>query len=210
VVVVVAGVLLSVGVFLVLRSLDVENARASFDSGARERLDALETNIVLTVNNLISVGAFFDASQRFDRAGFALFSALLLAQNKAIKALEWIPKVPKHLRSNYERAARRDGFPSFQFTERLPHGEIVKARDSEEYFPVFFVEPFVSNEKALGYDLASNTVRREDSGAGDLRSVWRVGLSSGLQGRAQATERGAPPRNTDRLRARRIPHPGYR
>lgn len=160
-VVIVAGVLLSVGIFLILRNLEVENARASFDSVARERLDTLETNIALTVNNLISVNAFFDASQRFDRAGFARFAAALLAQNKAIQALEWIPKVPKHLRSNYERAARHDGFPSFQFTERLPHGEIVRAGDREEYFPVFFVEPFAGNEKALGYDLQSNAVRRE-------------------------------------------------
>lgn len=161
VVVVVVGVLLSLGIFLILRNLEVENARASFDSVARERLDALETNIVLTVNNLISVDAFFDASQRFDRAGFARFAAALLAQNKAIQALEWIPRVPKHLLSSYEGAARHDGFPSFQFTERLPDGEMVRAGDREEYFPVFFVEPFAGNEKALGYDLASNAVRRE-------------------------------------------------
>jgi CHASE1-domain containing sensor protein len=88
VMVVVAGVLLSAGVFLILRNLEVENARASFDNVARERLDTLETNIALTVNNLISVNAFFDASQRFDRAGFARFAAALLVQNKAIQALE--------------------------------------------------------------------------------------------------------------------------
>ena len=86
VVVVVAGVLLSV--FLILRNLEVENARASFDSVARERLDALETNIVLTVNNLISVDAFFDASQRFDRAGFARFAAVLTPESQG-RQIEW-------------------------------------------------------------------------------------------------------------------------
>ncbi|HXZ40831.1 MAG TPA: CHASE domain-containing protein [Terriglobales bacterium] len=159
-VVVVAGVLLTAGIFVTLRNLEGENARAAFDSVARERLDALETNVALTVDNLISVDAFFDASQRFDRAAFARFAAALLAQNKAIQALEWIPRVPKNLRSDYERSARQDGFPSFQFTERLPHGEMVRAGDREEYFPVFFVEPFAGNEKAVGYDLASNSVRR--------------------------------------------------
>jgi PAS domain S-box-containing protein len=159
--VVVVGIFLIAGVFLILRNLEVENARASFDSVARERLDTLETDVALTLNNLISVDAYFTASHRFDRAGFGRFATALLAQNKAIQALEWIPRVPKHLRSNYERAARQDGFPSFQFTERLPHGEMARAGDREQYFPVFFVEPFHGNEKALGFDLASNAVRRE-------------------------------------------------
>ena len=160
-VVVVVGVLLTVGVFVTLRDLEGKNARASFDSVARERLDALETNVALTVNNLISVDAFIDASHRIDRAGFARFAAALLKQNKAIQALEWIPRVPKALRSNYERAARHEGFSSFQFTDRRPQGGMARAGNREEYFPVFFVEPFTGNEKALGYDLASNTARRE-------------------------------------------------
>jgi PAS domain S-box-containing protein len=160
-VVVIAGVILPLGVFVTLWNLEGENARASFDSVARERLDALETNVTLTLNNLVSVDAFFDASQRVDRAGFARFSAALLPQNKAIQALEWIPRVPKNLRSDYESAARLDGFPSFQFTERQPNGKMARAGDREEYFPVFFVEPFTGNEKALGFDLASNSVRRD-------------------------------------------------
>jgi two-component system, NtrC family, sensor kinase len=177
-VVVVVGVLLTLGIFVTLRNLEEENARASFDGVARERLDALETNVALTLNNLISVNAFFGASQRFDRAGFARFAAALLAQNRAIQALEWIPRVPKHLRSNYERAARRDGFPSFQFTERLPYGKMASAGDREEYFPVFFVEPFRGNEKALGFDLASSPARlkalQRSAASGQMVATSRV------------------------------------
>lgn len=161
IVVVIVGILLTFGVFVTLRNLEEENARASFDNVARERLDALETNVALTLNNLISIDAFFDASQRFDRAGFARFAAALLAENKAIQALEWIPRVPKDLRPKYEKAARDDGFPSFQLTQRLPSGQMVRAAERDEYFPVFFVEPFAGNEKALGFDLASNPTRRK-------------------------------------------------
>ena len=161
VVVFVLGVLLTLGLFITLRNLEGENAQASFDSVARERLDALQTNVALTFDNLTSVHAFFDASQRFDRVEFARFAAPLLVQNKAIQALEWIPRVPKQLRSQYETAARQDGFPAFQFSERLPDGQMTRAGDREEYFPVFFVEPLIGNEKALGFDLASNRTRRD-------------------------------------------------
>jgi PAS domain S-box-containing protein len=160
-VVIVSSVLLVFGVFGTLRHLEGENTRASFNNVARERLDGLETNVALTLNNLISLDAFLDASQRFDRAGFARFAAALMAQNRAIQALEWIPRVPNDQRADYENAARADGFPSFQFTEVLSNGKMGRAAQREEYFPVYFVEPFVGNQKALGFDLASNPTRRQ-------------------------------------------------
>jgi len=82
------GVPLTLSLFVTLRDLETKNARASFESVARERLDALETNVALTLDNLVSVKAFFKASPSFDRAAFERFVTPLLAQNKAIQALE--------------------------------------------------------------------------------------------------------------------------
>ena len=164
------GILVSAIVFFTLRSLEIKNAQASFDAVAQERLDALQTNVTLTVNHLISLGAFYDAALSVQRAEFDRFTAVLLERNHAIQALEWIPRVTKQSRAQYEEAARHDGFASFCLTERIS-GRMVPAEEREQYFPVFFVAPLKGNEKALGYDLASDPVRREalyqsaDSGA---------------------------------------------
>jgi len=174
-----AGILLSVGIFRTLRTLEIKNAQVSFSGVAQERLDALETNVTLTVNNLVSLGALFDASPEVDRRGFDRFANPLLAQNHAIQALEWIPRVPRELRPAYEKSGRRDGYSTFQFTERK-NDQMARAADREQYFPVYFVAPFQGNEKALGFDLASNPVRAKalqlsaDSGA--LVATSRVQL----------------------------------
>jgi len=174
------GVPLTLSLFVTLRDLETKNARASFESVARERLDALETNVALTLDNLVSVKAFFKASPGFDRAGFTRFVTPLLAQNKAIQALEWIPRVPENQRPGYESAARRDGFRAFQFTERYSNGRMGPVGRREEYFPVFFVEPFAGNEKALGFDLASNPARREalqkSAASGGMAATSRITL----------------------------------
>jgi PAS domain S-box-containing protein len=174
------GVPLTLSLFVTLRDLETKNARASFESVARERLDALETNVALTLDNLVSVKAFFKASPGFDRAGFERFVTPLLAQNKAIQALEWIPRVPEGSRSSYENAARRVGFRGFQFTERTSDGRMGPAGKREEYFPVYFVEPFKGNEKALGFDLASNPARREalqtSAASGRMAATSRITL----------------------------------
>jgi PAS domain S-box-containing protein len=177
---VVLGVPLTIGIFVTLRDLETQNARATFESVARERLDALETNVALTLDNLVSVKAFFRASPGFDRAGFARFVTPLLAQNQAIQALEWIPRVPENLRPGYENAARKDGFRAFQFTERDSNGRMGPVGKRKEYFPVYFVEPFASNEKALGFDLASNPARREalqkSAASGRMAATSRITL----------------------------------
>ena len=68
--------------------------------------------------------------------------------------------MPEDLRQRYESEARRDGFRALQFTD-TSDGRMGPAGKREEYFPVYFVEPFKGNEKALGFDLASNPARRE-------------------------------------------------
>ena len=159
--IIVSGIALSAVIFITLRNLESRNAEASFNGIAQERLDAVETNVRLTVNNLVSLGALHDASPAVEREQFRQFAAPLLARNPAIQALEWIPRVPRRLRQRYEDEARRDGFPAFQFTERVSPVEMARAGERAVYFPVFYVAPFQGNEKALGFDLYSDRVRRE-------------------------------------------------
>lgn len=164
------GILLSALVFTTLRSFENKKAEVSFESVAQERLDALETNIKLTVDNLVSVGALYDTLPDVTPDEFDRFTSTLLARNQAIQALEWIPRVPKQMRHQYEQNGRAHSFRSFEFKERAAPGELSRAGEREVYFPVFFVAPLQGNEKALGFDLASDPIRRaalqsaEDSG----------------------------------------------
>ncbi len=171
---------LTVAAVLTLWSLENENAKAAFDIVAEERFDALETSVTLTLHSLVCLGALHDHAARIERGEFARFAKDLLERDKAIQALEWIPRTPKRDRQIREDSAHRDGFPSFQFSERLPQGKLVRAGDRDEYFPVFFVEPLEGNQKALGFDLASDPVRdqalRRSGATGSLVATGRVSL----------------------------------
>ena len=178
--IVAVGILLSAMIFITLRSLESKNAEASFNAVAQERLDDLETNLTLTLDNLVTAGAFFDASHQVERKEFGRFTVSMLARNHAIQALEWIPRVPKRSRQKYEEEARHDGFRWFEFTEQFSPGQMARAGEREEYFPVFFVAPFQGNEKALGFDLASDPVRRQalqsSADSGRLIATSRITL----------------------------------
>jgi PAS domain S-box-containing protein len=173
------GILLSVTIFRAVRKFEDQNVKATFHDAALQSLYALETQITLTLNSMASLGSFYDASHEVERGEFARFAGDRLARHRQIQALEWIPKVPRTLRGRYEAEARQEGSPSFQITER-DRGLMVRAGERQDYYPVFYVEPFRGNEKALGFDLASDSVRLEAlqraASTGQMAATARISL----------------------------------
>ena len=108
---------------------------------------------------LYSEVGFFAASVKVDRDKFKVFARYWLTRHRSIQALEWIPMVLNAERSGYEESARRDGCPEFKITERGRQGQLVERARQSEYFPVYYVEPYKGNEKALGFDLSSDENR---------------------------------------------------
>lgn len=153
------GVGLSVLAFLVVNHREYREMKLSFEQHAVERYDSLKREIEFDLQTLETITVFYQASKEVDRSEFRSFVKPLLDRHPSIQALEWIPRVPTSQRETYEESAKRDGFPGFQITERDTQGGMVRARERDEYFPVYFVEPYKGNETALGFDLASNPTR---------------------------------------------------
>ena len=154
------GTLISGVLFFQLKHYAEENARANFNRSAQERLSIIETNITLTLDNLVASSAFFDASRQIDRADFRSLVAPIIGRNPAIQAMEWIPRVTNEALSRYEQEAHDDGLSTFRISERA-NGQMVPVAQRPAYFPVFYVEPMRGNEKAVGFDLASDQTRRQ-------------------------------------------------
>ncbi len=134
---------------------------ARFERAAEAIASSLRQRVERSLQALESVADLHAASDAVDRDEFHRFVAPLLVRDPSLQAIAWVPRVPGTERDAYERAAREDGYPWFQITERDATGALVRAPQRPEYFPVYFIEPLQGNELALGYDRASEPVRRE-------------------------------------------------
>ncbi len=148
-------------VFAVVRVWESDKFRAEFSGEAKQRVSALRRGLELSLNEVESLGAFYDSSEVVTRREFASFTTKQLSNLRYIQALEWIPRVAGPERDEYERRARAEGLRGFQFTERESQGVMVRAGQLDEYFPVYYLEPYEGNEDALGFDLASEQTRLE-------------------------------------------------
>jgi len=211
VVLVCAGLAVSVGAFLALRALERNRQQAALKQQAAEQFGAIQKVSNEELLALELLGRFYAGSEKVERAEFHEFARPIPKHLSCLKALEWVPRVKDADRAAYEETVRQEGFPSFQITERDPDGRTVRAARRDEYFPVDFIEPAEGNEPARGFDLASNAVRREameqarDTGAmrgtAPIRLVQETGNQAGFLVLLPVYRNGTSPESVEDRRA---------
>lgn len=133
----------------------------NFNNDAKEIILTIRKDVELDLESLEFIRSFFMASKDVDRSEFREFVAHILENYNSIQAVEWIPRINKEQRNEYVAMARSEGFTDFDIIEKNEQGLMVKSGQREEYYPVYYVEPMQGNEKAFGFDLASNQTRLE-------------------------------------------------
>jgi signal transduction histidine kinase len=131
----------------------------------QQRSDSLVCNLKRSVEVcfeiLRSIGQFYASSHDVSRQDFGTFVQPALVRHPSIHALEWLPRLSHAQRSGFEQQIQAQGYPDFHMTERSPDNRITSAGQRAEYVPVLYVEPFERNRLALGFDLASDPIRRD-------------------------------------------------
>ena len=92
------------------------------------------------------------------REAFAALVKPALNRFPMLQAIEWVPEIPSHRRALFESSQRRSA-PEFVITQHDETGAIVPVLDRPSYYPVTYLEPLLSNRKALGFDLGSSPAR---------------------------------------------------
>lgn len=140
-----------------------ENKRLTleFNQQATALNTALASSLSTHLNELRSLESFYASSTIVNREEFRSFVSSALDHFPGIQALEWAPLLLFSERKAFEVGLRSEGYPNAQVTERDDAKHIVRAGNRPNYVPVKFVEPYLGNEIALGYDLHSVDSRRE-------------------------------------------------
>ena len=150
------GVLISGSGFLLANNFYQNRSQQAFDRPAAHYTAIFSQAIDRYLEVINSVGTFMAASNEVDRWEFFALVGKSLPRFPGIRALAWIPRVPAEKRGDYEKQGQKDGLYGFGFTEKDSLGNIVPARERDEYYPVYYVEPFEGNQTILGFDLASS------------------------------------------------------
>ncbi|MEO1069570.1 MAG: CHASE domain-containing protein [Cyanobacteria bacterium J06638_6] len=150
----------------------------------QKQINNLTTALQRTTNRysdlMLSIGDLYAANDnQVDAQAFSRLVARAVRSYPGIQALEWAPLVDQAERPAYEQQLQARTGQSIGITE-YQAGALVTAGDRSSYVPVTFLEPWATNEAALGYDLASNHTRRialeKARDTGELAATGRIQL----------------------------------
>lgn len=152
----VIGVSASISAYMMTINFDKTAVEKSQTIKSQQKINAIREKLDKHLQSLNAVKAFYSASEYVSRQEFKRFTKPLLANQRNIQALEWIPNIPNSARKPFEQQAKLDGISRFFIKEKGDNGSLVLANKRDNYFPVYYAEPLKGNEKAIGFDLASN------------------------------------------------------
>lgn len=153
------GLLLSGISFFYVDNWERNKVRLEFNREMDNHLSSLRREIDLNIQILYSIKSLFQASDKVTHSEFRTFVTPELQRYSSIQALEWIPRVSQEKRKQYEQEAQKAGYKDFRIKDRVKQGVMVPSKVRDEYFPVYYVEPFKRNKTAHGFDLGSEPKR---------------------------------------------------
>lgn len=148
-----------VGFFIVSKNenkriqLEFENKASIIQHSIYKKLEYVEYELGY-------LKTLFENFEEIDHEKFHNISLGLLKNTHTLMAIEWVPLVKQSERLKFENN-HRARIPSFEIKEMNESGQLVRAKERENYYPVLYFEPMYPNLKALGYDLYSSLIRKE-------------------------------------------------
>ena len=162
------------GLFYYAQAKSESDMRLEFNRLALGVHSDIESKVETYLETLNSIAGLFNSSEQVDRRELRLFVERAFTRQPGITALGWIPRVQSHERLAYEQAAHKDALletdPAIRaglLAYRIKRWQsdarwLPYAADDNpgEMFPLHFLEPYHSNEPALGIDFGSQPMRR--------------------------------------------------
>ncbi|WP_087504658.1 sensor domain-containing diguanylate cyclase [Neiella marina] len=144
---------------------------------AYSRAISLHREISRHIETLRTLAAIYETQPNVSWEQFQQVSTPILESYVHTQALQWLPKVAHSERKLYEQAMKKR-FPEFRFTHQQ-NNKMVNAAKREVYYPIYYLNPLKGNNEALGYDVASSSVRR--AGLMEAASSGTPQLIAGLK-----------------------------
>jgi len=142
-------------------SLESDRRQQEFHTRSNEIQREIEVKLHGYIDILYALSGFHTSSHYIDRDEFRRFSQGFLSHHPSIQAIEWVPRITNDQRADFENQLVEEGFIGASISENSKGNGLVIAAVRDEYFPVKYVEPYLGNEDALAYDIASDAVRKQ-------------------------------------------------
>ncbi len=143
------GVLLSFGLFALVRTWELARIEGEFRWRASSRAHAIEKMLQSYEESLFSMRDVFHATHSVPAPVFEKAAKAQLQRHPGLVALEWLPLIADYQREPTEKMVQGT-WPTWKIRDHV--GDAAPAGKRSEYLPVLYSEPMAGREAVLGTD----------------------------------------------------------
>lgn len=156
------GVALSITLYKATNNWELQNQQVRFSNHATLYSNTIKSVIHDHIGTINLISDCVRSNPGLSRSRFSTLVRNTLERYPGIQGFSWNPVIDHSERDYYEMLASRELSRDFIFTERSSDG-LIPASERDEYVIVYYIEPYQGNEAALGYDIASETIRKQST-----------------------------------------------
>lgn len=150
---------LIVVIFFTSSASEQQKIQRAFQNNAQTVGNSLFEEFDKHIRALIPLKGLYLTSGRVAREDFRLFTNGLLDGVDTITALSWDARVKNIDRDSFEKGIINEGYSHFFISERDKNNQLIPAKTRDQYVVVTYIEPYLKNNKAHGFDIASDVIR---------------------------------------------------
>ena len=151
-------VVLAVALVVILAIRVNRGEQSRLETALRRRADAVTAALERGSDHYLqvvqSIADFDHAVGRVDRNAFEQFVKGPLG-DPGVRALGWAPRVADGERADHEVNLREEGRAAYEIQEADENGQLRRANDRAEYYPLDLIEPSKDHARLQGLDLGS-------------------------------------------------------
>lgn len=157
------GMMLVLAIVLYIYASRSEQNRIKLELNGRtdQLASTLKEDFEGYLDVLYSIESLYAGPHNVERQEFRKSVRRFFSLHPGLHALSWNPRILASERLAFEESMQKEGFQGLQITEQNEEKQLVRAGNRSEYVVVDYIEPYEGNEKALGFDVASDPVRYE-------------------------------------------------
>lgn len=145
----------TVAAFLLKAADSRSDLEKSFLNTAEHSIEDFRDILNHNLHDTLSVGAFFESTKDLSWDEFERFIDPIIRDNKGLKAIVWIPKVPASKRNSVEAKMRSYGIEDFSIMRHTPNHAYVREVSRDVYYPVYYFKRLLFQKEFLGLNLGA-------------------------------------------------------
>ncbi|MBK8944057.1 MAG: CHASE domain-containing protein [Ignavibacteriae bacterium] len=158
-IIIITGLISTIISYFIADNIEQKRLQIVFEKAASERIEIIYRSIEMTELVTESMRNLFLVKGDISYSDFQKFFNSYNKKMLGIQSIEWIPKIINSEKENFiKQASLTLGIP-YGIYELDKNKNLINAREKNEYFPVYFLEPIENNKEVLGVDLSSDEAR---------------------------------------------------